>query len=155
MSKRALETAAAVLLGSLTLAACGASDPSGDTANIEESRPPNIVLILADDLGYADVSTYTQGRIATPNIDQIGKQGVVFTQGYATTPVCSPARAGLMTGRYQQRFGFEYNARQAADVPDVGLVARERTIADMINLHSGLRRLLFSEHPALAGCLLF
>jgi arylsulfatase A-like enzyme len=93
-----------------------------------EPRPPNIVVILADDLGYGDVGIYG-GRVPTPNIDRIGAEGVMFTQGYVTTPVCSPARAALMTGRYQQRFGFEYNARDAADVPDVGLVASETTMA--------------------------
>ncbi len=92
-------------------------------------RRPNVVLILADDLGYGDVSIYGT-RLETPHIDRIGREGAVFTQGYVTTPVCSPSRAALLTGRYQQRYGFEYNARQAADVPDVGLIEAERTIAD-------------------------
>ncbi|MYE12029.1 MAG: sulfatase-like hydrolase/transferase [Gammaproteobacteria bacterium] len=94
-------------------------------------RRPNVVLILADDLGYGDVSAYGS-RLQTPNIDRIGQGGAVFTQGYVTTPVCSPSRASLLTGRYQQRYGFEYNARQAEDVPDVGLIAGERTIADYL-----------------------
>lgn len=98
------------------------------SARDPDDRPPNIVVILADDLGYGDVSIYG-GRVPTPNIDRIGAEGVVFTQGYVTTPVCSPARAALMTGRYQQRFGFEYNARDAPEVPDVGLVASEITMA--------------------------
>ena len=69
---------------------------------------PNILLILADDLGKMDISLYGNPPIQTPNIDAIGKNGVTFTEGYITSPICAPSRAGLMTGRYQQRFGFEY-----------------------------------------------
>jgi Sulfatase len=70
---------------------------------------PNIIVILADDLGYADVSAYKIDRFHTPNIDRIGMQGVRFTDAYATAPVCGPSRAGLLSGRNQQRFGLEYN----------------------------------------------
>lgn len=69
---------------------------------------PNVVLILADDLGYNDISLHGNTQVRTPNIDSIGKQGVWFTRGHTTAPVCSPSRAGLMTGRNQQRFGFEF-----------------------------------------------
>ncbi len=100
-------------------------------ARASDATRPNVIIILADDLGYGDISAYG-GRVATPNIDRIGREGATFTQGYVTTPVCSPARAALLTGRYQQRFGFEYNARDAADVPDVGLAASELTIADYL-----------------------
>src|SRR5919201_1653417 len=65
---------------------------------------PNIIVILADDLGYADISAYKIDRFQTPNIDRIGMEGVRFTDAYATAPVCSPSRAALMTGRYQERF---------------------------------------------------
>lgn len=66
---------------------------------------PNFVLILADDLGYGDVS-YQGGDVPTPNIDSIAEGGTIFTDGYVTCPVCAPSRAGLLTGRYQQSFGF-------------------------------------------------
>ena len=69
---------------------------------------PNIILILADDLGATDLSQYGNKQISTPNIDAIGKAGVTFTEGYISSPVCSPSRAGLLTGRYQQRFGHEF-----------------------------------------------
>lgn len=68
---------------------------------------PNIILIVADDLGYADMSFLPQSarEVHTPNIDRLALQGVYFEQAYATCPVSSPARAGLITGRYQQRWG--------------------------------------------------
>lgn len=70
-------------------------------------QPPNIVVIVADDLSPYEVSAYGVDHIATPNIDQIGKEGVLFKEGYATAPTCAPARAGIMTGRVQNRYGFE------------------------------------------------
>src|SRR6266404_4671893 len=70
---------------------------------------PNIVVILADDLGYADIGVHGCKDIPTPNIDSLAKNGVRCTNGYVSGPYCSPTRAGLMTGRYQQRFGHEFN----------------------------------------------
>lgn len=129
MSERTRVPVAAVLLVVALAIACS-TDGNGPAQEAStDAPPPNIVVILADDLGYADVSIYGD-RLQTPNIDRIGREGAVFTQGYVTTPVCSPSRAALLTGRYQQRFGFEYNARQAPEVPDVGLIAGELTIAD-------------------------
>jgi arylsulfatase A-like enzyme len=72
-----------------------------------QSPPPNILIILADDLGYGDVGFNGCQDIPTPNIDSIAHNGVLFTDGYVTHPFCSPARAALLTGRYQQRFGHE------------------------------------------------
>ncbi len=75
-------------------------------------RPPNIVFILADDMGFNDVSLYNggaaDGSVMTPNIDAIARQGVLFENGYAANAVCAPSRASLMTGRYSTRFGFEF-----------------------------------------------
>jgi arylsulfatase A-like enzyme len=73
-----------------------------------EARPPNIILIIADDLGFSDLASYGNTRIQTPNIDSLGKSGVRFTQAYVTSPICSPSRMGIMTGRYQNRFGSEF-----------------------------------------------
>lgn len=75
----------------------------------QHASRPNIVLILADDLGKTDISLYGSPYLNTPNIDAIGKNGIIFDQGYITSPICSPSRAGLMTGRYQQRFGYEFH----------------------------------------------
>lgn len=69
---------------------------------------PNIIIIMADDLGKTDISLYGSPPIQTPNIDSIGLKGMTFAEGYITSPICAPSRAGLLTGRYQQRFGFEY-----------------------------------------------
>ncbi len=89
---------------------------------------PNIVVIVSDDHGYGDVSCYEHGReISTPNIDRIAQQGVRFAQGYATAYVCAPTRAALMTGRYQQRFGF-YTASDSR----AGMPLTETTIADVL-----------------------
>ncbi len=71
---------------------------------------PNIVLFVADDMGYADCGFTGCKDIATPNIDALAKSGVRFTSGYTSGCVCSPTRAGLISGRYQQRFGFDANA---------------------------------------------
>ena len=74
-----------------------------------QTRKPNIVFIFADDLGYGDTGIYGSDVIQTPNIDALARDGVRFTQGYVSHPVCSPSRAGLITGRYQQRHGWEFN----------------------------------------------
>src|ERR1043165_9127298 len=72
-------------------------------------RKPNILIILADDLGYGELSCQGNPQVPTPNIDSLAKTGVRFTSGYVSGPYCSPTRAALMTGRYQQRFGHEFN----------------------------------------------
>lgn len=104
---------------------------------------PNIIVILAGDLGYADISAYKINRFQTPNIDRIGLEGVRLTDGYATAPVCGPSRAGLMTGRYQERFGFEYNlgSVQASSGQGLGIAGGEVTIAQLLKntgYHTGL-----------------
>ena len=93
-----------------------ASPPAG-------KRPPNVILIVADDLGMNDISLYgggvAGGAVPTPNIDSIAKQGVSFANGYAANATCSPSRAALMTGRYPTRFGFEFTAVPAAFVSNL------------------------------------
>ncbi len=75
----------------------------------ETSRRPNVIVILADDLGYGDTSAYGSQIIKTPTIDRLAVDGVRFTAGYVTHPACAPSRAALITGRYQERFGYEFN----------------------------------------------
>src|SRR5688500_6787674 len=70
---------------------------------------PNIIVIVSDDQGYNDLGVHGCKDIPTPNIDSLAGGGVRFTSGYVSGPYCSPTRAGLLTGRYQQRFGHEFN----------------------------------------------
>ena len=76
---------------------------------IQADERPNILLILADDLGYEDLGFQNSPEIKSPNLDRLAANGIRFTDGHVTASVCSPSRAGLMTGRYQQRFGHEAN----------------------------------------------
>lgn len=71
------------------------------------SKTPNIILIVADDLGLNDVSCYGNSSVQTPFIDDLAKEGVKCTKGYVSSPICAPSRCGILTGRYQQRCGFE------------------------------------------------
>jgi arylsulfatase A-like enzyme len=93
------------------------------------ARRPNFVIILADDYGYADAGFQGCKDIPTPQIDSIAAGGVVCTSGYVSGPYCSPTRAGLLTGRYQQRFGHEFNPGAS---PELGLALSETTIADRL-----------------------
>jgi len=102
-------------------------------AKENSSTKPNILLILADDLGYADLGITGCKDIATPHIDSIAVNGVRFSNGYVSCPVCSPTRAGLMTGRYQQRFGHWYNpGPPAKESEGIGLPLAEVTMASML-----------------------
>jgi len=89
---------------------------------------PNILFIVGDDMGYADVGFHQCADIPTPNLDALAASGVRFTNGYVSGPYCSPTRAGLMTGRYQERFGHEFNPSG----PEAGLPLSETTIADRL-----------------------
>ena len=103
-----------------------------------QGMPPNVVIIVADDLGYGDVGVYGGRDIPTPNIDALARGGIRFTDGYVSSPICSPTRAALMTGRYPQRFGLEFNLGKDAED---GLPLTEITIADRLKAagyHTGL-----------------
>ena len=89
---------------------------------------PNIVFIMADDMGYGDFGIFNDGRSCTPALDQLSRQGVCLTQHYSASCVCTPARAGLLTGRYPHRTGaIEMRSIRGLD----RLALRERTIADL------------------------
>lgn len=88
---------------------------------------PNVLVILGDDTGWAEFGFQGNKEIPTPHIDSIAKNGVRFTSGYVSGPYCSPTRAGLLTGRYQTRFGHEFNSSASKKL---GLSLQEKTIAD-------------------------
>ena len=111
----------------------------GQLSEAEEERvavlKPNIVLILADDLGYGDLGIYGSKQIKTPNIDKLAKTGARFTQGYVSSSVCSPSRAGLITGINQVSFGFDNNLAEnqpGFDSQYLGLPVTQTTIASYL-----------------------
>src|SRR5437660_10314490 len=95
------------------------------------SRPPNIFFILADDLGYADVSCYGRRDFTTPNVDRIAARGMRFLQGYANSAVCSATRTALITGRYQYRLRLGLEEPLAGN-PDVGLPPEHPTLPSLL-----------------------
>lgn len=96
------------------------------------TTPPNILLIVADDLGYQDVGFMGCRDIPTPHLDRLAASGVRCTSGYVSYPVCSPSRAGFLTGRYQQRFGHEFNPKWNPADTTHGLPLSQTTIADSL-----------------------
>ncbi len=97
-----------------------------------QRKTPNIIIILTDDQGYADVGFNGSTEIPTPGIDRIANSGVVCTNAYVSFAVCGPSRAGLMTGRYQDRFGFSKNPLLAPKDSTMGLPPGEETLAAML-----------------------
>jgi arylsulfatase A-like enzyme len=112
-------------LGSLALAA-GVDDVFGQA----RTAPPNIVYIMADDLGYADVGCYGRPDLRTPNIDRIAARGVRFLQGYANSAVCSATRTGLITGRYQYRLRIGLEEPLGGNV--IGLPPEHPTLPSLL-----------------------
>jgi arylsulfatase A-like enzyme len=109
----------ALLIFTLFLATCTSA----------EQKQPNIILIMADDLGYGELSCYGSPTVKTPNIDRLAAEGVKFTDYHSNGAVCSPTRAALMTGKYQQRTGVE-GVITAANHREVGLSLEETTLAE-------------------------
>src|SRR5437773_6054653 len=115
----ALSAVIAVLIGPVTPVAAA------------DARKPNIIVILSDDVGYAEYGFQGAKDIPTPQVDSIARNGVRFTNGYIAATYCSPCRAGLMTGRYPTRFGHEFNEGGPMGVArGFGLPPEEKTIAD-------------------------
>jgi arylsulfatase A len=93
------------------------------------SRPPNFVILLADDMGCGDLGCYGHPNIRTPNLDRMAAEGIRFTSFYAAAPVCTPSRAGLLTGRYAVRAGLPNNL---SPEPKGGLPLSEITLAQVL-----------------------
>ncbi len=121
---------ATLVIASAALLAASSPVESADGAG--EQRRPNIVVILADDMGYADVGFHGCRDIPTPNLDKLARQGVRCSDGYVAHPFCSPTRAALVTGRYQQRFGHENNPKFDPADEQTGLPLSETTIAQVL-----------------------
>jgi arylsulfatase A-like enzyme len=125
------EPAAAALAKPPDAAATPPSAPT--TPPAPGGTRPNIIVILSDDHGYAEMGCQGCKDIPTPHLDSIARNGIRFTNGYVTCPICAPTRAGLLTGRYQQRFGFETNPGPEATASDqFGLDLKQATIADRL-----------------------
>ena len=127
MNKNILHNMLIPLLVFLGFMQCSSVDSK--KINVDKN---NVILIFADDLGYRDVGFMGCQDTPTPNIDALANNGVRFSNAYVTCPVCAPSRAGLMTGRYQNRFGFEDNPgpfRQSADVVP-GIPRNEKIMAE-------------------------
>ncbi|MEM8944526.1 MAG: sulfatase-like hydrolase/transferase [Planctomycetota bacterium] len=90
-------------------------------ASFATANKPNIIVIMADDMGYADAGFTGSNDILTPNLDQLAESGVVFARGYANHPFCGPTRAALLSGQYQHRFGFETNPAYDPSNPIMGI----------------------------------
>jgi arylsulfatase A-like enzyme len=93
---------------------------------------PNIVFIMTDDVGYGDLSSYGAPDIRTPVLDQLARDGVRFTDFYSNGPTCSPTRAGLMTGRYQQRYAIDAPLSHAANSNGLGLAAEGHSLPQLL-----------------------
>ncbi|HEX3657205.1 MAG TPA: sulfatase-like hydrolase/transferase [Pirellulales bacterium] len=114
-----------ILLSALPAWTCAADAP--------QPARPNIVFIVADDLGYGELGCYGGKDIPTPHLDTLAASGVRFSSAYVTAPFCAASRAALLTARYQTRFGFEFNPIGAKNAePGIGLPLKERTIADYL-----------------------
>lgn len=99
---------------------------------VTKEAPPNIILIVSDDQGWNDAGFNGGKDIPTPNLDQLAADGIIFNAGYASHPYCSPSRAGLLTGRYQQRFGHENNTPYKHDDPEAGIPTTETNLAEAL-----------------------
>ncbi|MES2036436.1 MAG: sulfatase-like hydrolase/transferase [Pseudomonadota bacterium] len=126
------------MLGSLSALSLSSliSETSNAADNTVPPKKPNIIFILADDLGYADLSVYGQTDFQTPQLDQLAKQGLRFTQAYANSAVCSATRFGLITGRYQYRLrgGLEEPIAGASD--SIGLPPEHPTLPSLLKKQS-------------------
>jgi arylsulfatase A-like enzyme len=110
-----------------------ASSPSLRFSSPRLVRRTNVVLIMTDDMGWADIGSYGAPDIRTPNIDSLARDGIKLTDFYSNGVQCTPTRAGLMSGRYQQRYGLEIALpNEGAPEADRGLPATGRTLPRLL-----------------------
>ena len=106
----------------------------GDAQPARQNRP-NVVLIITDDMGWADLGSYGATDIRTPNLDRLASEGIRLTDFYSNGTTCSPTRAGLISGRYQQRFGIEAPLSNSARAGDSGLPATGYSLPQLLKNH--------------------
>ncbi|HVF28444.1 MAG TPA: sulfatase-like hydrolase/transferase, partial [Pyrinomonadaceae bacterium] len=123
-------------------AATGIIETRGRQTSSDTRRKPNVIFVLVDDLGYADIGSYGARDIRTPHLDRLAREGVRLTDCYSNGPVCTPTRAGFITGRYQQRVGLEWAILTGDKGP--GLLTSETSIARMLK-DNGYRTALFGK----------
>src|SRR4051812_6369178 len=116
--------------------------PAASPAWAAQAKKPNVVLIMTDDMGYADLGCYGSKDIRTPNLGRLAKEGTRLTDFYSNGPVCTPTRAALMTGRWQQRVGLEWAIFPGQKEP--GLPAAETCVAKMLK-DAGYRTAIFGK----------
>ena len=126
----------------LILACCTTIAATWGDAQPAKPPPPNVVIVLADDLGYGDIGVYGATRIKTPHIDALAKRGLRFRHAYASANVCSPSRAGLLTGRYAIRSGLAWKVVSSG--AQHGLPSSEETIAELAS-RAGYRTMLVGK----------
>lgn len=127
-----------LLVAASTITAVSAQVPTN------KNEKPNIIIILTDDQGFGDVGFNGCKDIPTPNIDRIAKSGVVFNNGYVSYAVCAPSRAGLITGRYQDRFGYSRNPLYRPFDESIGLPLTEQTLPSFLQL-AGYHTMAFGK----------
>ena len=105
-----------------------------DGPKTRTSSKPNIIVVLVDDLGFNQISSYgggmSNGNFKTPNIDNLAKDGVLCTNGYSSSPICSPSRASLLTGRFPTRFGYEFTPTTSSMMKAINIFSKKNEVAD-------------------------
>lgn len=127
------------------LLATAVTAPQSALAQAQSARP-NVVIIMVDDMGYRDASCYGCVDFTTPHIDALADDGIRLTDGYVSHPYCSPSRAGLVSGRYQQRFGHEHNPPYLEDNDELGIDAGTRLLPDVMREHGYATGLIGKWH---------
>jgi len=113
-------------------------------ASLQVQRRPNVVVFLSDDMGWADIGCYGAKDIKTPNIDRLAREGVKLTDCYSNGPVCTPTRCGLMTGRYQQRYGAGLEWALLPTNVNVGLDPKHATLPRLLK-NAGYKTAIFGK----------
>ncbi len=139
MNKLILFSAVIVLFG------CQSQKNNQESVDSPLQGSPNVIVILLDDAGYADFGFMGCQDLETPNIDALANDGMIFSDAHVSATVCAPSRAGLITGKYQQRFGFEANGTGDETTGDLGLAKETNTIAELLKAKSDYKTIAIGK----------